>query len=679
MVDLDRDFQKGWGVETMRYYSSPFHTLIGSEGERGRITLDNIGENGKNLSFAVLSMNRASGTIRLMKSIAALMPGFAGEFVIGDNGSSPDQLRMLYEACAQMPYACRIEEFGKNYGVAGGRNKLFARVKTPWILSLDNDVYFVGDPLKKIQKDIARLGCHFLTMPLVNEGQSASFLYGGHLYLDNFHGGVNAGGGSALISPNVEMNVEHEPFLSTFVSGGVVVFSRDTFFSLGGYEDRMFVGFEDTEFSVRVFQKGYKVGTCGMCCIVHDHPKPVRRDDAKYEKERFSVDYLKQSAKVFEDKHGFRVWNLATEKWLDGRRESLLAGTGEESGVHAAADKPKIALVIDKPDWALDHIAAQLIKNLGYAYDFRKIYLSVLDNLAKLLLLADDCQIIHFLWRPLASDFGSSYTQSEIYSLGMTPEEFAARYIKGKAISVAVYDHLMLDGPESEFTPKLFTDPDTIVTSYTVSSNKLKQLYDSRADIRLKPSAVTPDGVDLSLFYPKSLWRLEDISSRTLRVGWVGNSKWAVNDLKGLDGVIRPAIETLQKEGRAIEFVTSDRNEKMIPHEKMPDFYNSIDVYVCASLHEGTPNPVLEAMACGLPVVSTDVGLVPELFGPLQRQFILEERSAACLAEKLRLLLDEPQRLARLSQENLEQIKAWDWTRMTENFKAYFDACLRRI
>lgn len=101
-----------------------------------------------------------------------------------------------------------------------------------------------------------------------------------------------------LINPHVQVNIEHEPFLCTFISGCANILKKDTFFYCGGYEEKMFVGFEDTEFSVRVFQKGFKVGTCGVCCIIHDHPKPKNDADTHYEKQRFSVNYLQESAKV---------------------------------------------------------------------------------------------------------------------------------------------------------------------------------------------------------------------------------------------------------------------------------------------------------------------------------------------------------------------------------------------
>ena len=86
----------------------------------------------------------------------------------------------------------------------------------------------------------------------------------------------------------------------------------------------------------------------------------------------------------------------------------------------------------------------------------------------------------------------------------------------------------------------------------------------------------------------------------------------------------------------------------------MPDYYAQIDVYVCASKEEGTPNPILEAMACGVPVISTDVGVVRQLFGDKQQEFILAERSVAELAKKIERLHHERNLLAEHSQENSE-------------------------
>ena len=665
----------GFHVGELKYLYSKEHRMLGL-GDYSKLNLQNIGQNGCNLTIAALSMNRSSLTLRLMDSVKECLPDFKGEFLIGDNGSEELEKDIVKKAMEEMPFSCRMVEFDKNYGVAGGRNRLFAEVKTEWILSLDNDLYFVGNPLPKIQKDLWALGCHFMVMPLKDKDCERASLYGGNLYIENMNG-VSAGGGTAVVVPKIQMNREYDPFLCTFLAGGISVINKQTFFRCGGFDDHMFVGFEDTEFSVRLYQQGYKVGACGFACVVHDHPKPEKKADTDYEKQRFSRNYLKESAEYFERKHGFSVWNPMVSDWVEKRLSDMGISDGKPAG-HAAGSKTKVALVIDKRDWALDHVAAQIVKNLSNEFKFKKIYISEVDNLAQVLLLAEDCQIVHFLWRPLASDFYSDYTQEYIRSLGMNASSFYNRYIVGKSISVAVYDHLMLEesDQDSRFTRLLFSDESSIVTDYAVSSKKLWKIYNERQDILKKPDAILSDGVDLSLFKPADLERFDNIGRRTVRAGWVGNSKWwSVDDLKGLHTVIEPAVKILRDAGYAIELISSDRQERMIPHEQMPDFYRNLDLYLCASLHEGTPNPVLEAMACGVPVISTDVGLVPELFGPEQKKYILESRTVSCLVGTLRSLLNEPEEFKALSQENLLQIQPWDWKIMTEYFRAYFHSC----
>lgn len=103
----------------------------------------------------------------------------------------------------------------------------------------------------------------------------------------------------------------------------------------------------------------------------------------------------------------------------------------------------------------------------------------------------------------------------------------------------------------------------------------------------------------------------------------------------------------------------------------MPGFYNSIDCYICGSSSEGTPNPVLEAMACGIPVISTNVGIVPEVFGTKQKEFITS-RTVENFSIKLKKLIDNPVLFSELADENLQSIKKWDWKLMSNNFRIFF-------
>ena len=58
--------------------------------------------------------------------------------------------------------------------------------------------------------------------------------------------------------------------------------------------------------------------------------------------------------------------------------------------------------------------------------------------------------------------------------------------------------------------------------------------------------------------------------------------------------------------------------------KNMVEFYHGIDYYICASWNEGTPNPALEAGACGVPVITTRVGNMPELIQDGVTGFFIE-------------------------------------------------------
>lgn len=215
------------------------------------------------------------------------------------------------------------------------------------------------------------------------------------------------------------------------------------------------------------------------------------------------------------------------------------------------------------------------------------------------------------------------------------------------------------------------------VEMYYVSSGILKNIYDG-LDIKFKPSTVITDGVNLELFYPKTPERFND-TNRTINIGWVGNSEWNKGtDHKGINTIIKPAVENLKGRGYNVELLTSDKIDKHIPISQMVDYYEKIDIYVCASVNEGTPNPVLESMACGVPVISTDVGIVRDALGETQRRFILKERSVECLENAIIEMTEDPGLMKKCSAENIESIKKWDWKYKAGDFENFIKYALKK-
>jgi glycosyltransferase involved in cell wall biosynthesis len=334
--------------------------------------------------------------------------------------------------------------------------------------------------------------------------------------------------------------------------------------------------------------------------------------------------------------------------------------------------RPRVALLVDVHDWAFGNIARQLAAHLSDRYDFATVPVEWVGSFERALMVASDADLIHVFWREYLSQLEWPDFARACWITHGSVDRFVAATIGRRPLTTSVYDHLFLEPDEVAARAALFRRH---VRGYTVSSAKLRAIYGSLPGFPA-PSASTPDGVDLGLFRPAAP---REAGDGALVIGWVGNSAWSADihvDHKGLRAVLLPAIEVLRAQGLDVRLETVDRARGPRPQHEMPAFYQRIDVYACLSLHEGTPNPVLEAMASGVPVVSTNVGIVPEAFGPLQREMILAERSVPALVAALRRLHADPGLRARLRRENLESIRAWDWSLRVRPFDDFFSRML---
>ena len=121
-------------------------------------------------------------------------------------------------------------------------------------------------------------------------------------------------------------------------------------------------------------------------------------------------------------------------------------------------------------------------------------------------------------------------------------------------------------------------------------------------------AVVIPSGVDLRHFYPRP-----KVQARS-RLNWEQSVPTVIFNLgntpnaKGLD-LVRSSIEFAQQTLGPVRLVVLDGS---VPHEDIPWYLCAADCVALASANEGSPNIVKEALACNVPVVSTDVGDVAE-------------------------------------------------------------------
>ena len=339
--------------------------------------------------------------------------------------------------------------------------------------------------------------------------------------------------------------------------------------------------------------------------------------------------------------------------------QSVLAETALASEVRPL----HVLLCPDQPSWAFYNIADNITRFAG-PHRISKLYMGdVIGNEHRFFeaIFLKRIDLCHIFWREdLFHLFHPQTIDKAARHLGLDHEAIV-RAMSSCAFTTSVYDHLFSDADSMRERRAGFA----LADGYTVSSERLRALYAAQPDLPA-PDAVISDGVDTDRFSPRETERTQDAP---VALGWVGNSAWGRQsggyDVKGFSRLFEPMMRFLAASGHAVEAKVADPQVRRISFEDMPDFYRQLDVFVCTSAIEGTPNPVLEAMACGIPVVSTDVGIVAEVFGDLQKRFIIAEPDPVKFADAVAELARNDSLRAAIGRENRQQALKWSWEHKT--------------
>lgn len=119
-----------------------------------------------------------------------------------------------------------------------------------------------------------------------------------------------------------------------------------------------------------------------------------------------------------------------------------------------------------------------------------------------------------------------------------------------------------------------------------------------------------------------------------------------------------------------VEFITGVSDERIV------ELYAEAEVAVVPSLYEGFSLPAIEAMSCGVPLVATSGGALPEVVGPdNETALLVPPGDAEALAARIRDALEDPDLRARVGAAGRERVQTqWSWRitaeRTVEQYRA---------
>jgi glycosyltransferase involved in cell wall biosynthesis len=111
------------------------------------------------------------------------------------------------------------------------------------------------------------------------------------------------------------------------------------------------------------------------------------------------------------------------------------------------------------------------------------------------------------------------------------------------------------------------------------------------------------------------------------------------------------------------------------PQEDLPALLSAAQVFVLPSLYEGFGLPVLEAMACGTPVICSNVSSLPEVAG--DAAILVDPRDTAQWVQALQRVLEDAGLRRALTERGLQQVQRFSWERCARETLAILEAASR--
>jgi phosphatidylinositol alpha-mannosyltransferase len=200
---------------------------------------------------------------------------------------------------------------------------------------------------------------------------------------------------------------------------------------------------------------------------------------------------------------------------------------------------------------------------------------------------------------------------------------------------------------------------------------------------------VIPNGIDVGYFHPNGR-RPEDAFARGPRLLFLGR----LDPRNGLETVLA-AVPRILKRYPDMQLVVAgdgplrryyERRAKLVSQhvrfigrvdEERPELYGSADLYVCPTTKASFGITLLEAMACGTPILGSDITGFRELVNGGREAILVPVGDAKAWAERVIELIASPERRAAMASAGLEKSIEYRWPRVAERVLEVYEKVAR--
>jgi len=233
-----------------------------------------------------------------------------------------------------------------------------------------------------------------------------------------------------------------------------------------------------------------------------------------------------------------------------------------------------------------------------------------------------------------------------------------------------------------------------IIVATEREKEELVHLYDASPET----ISVIPCGVDLKLFQPvnKTVARRRlgfDNSSIILFVGRIEPLKGidrlllAMNNLDsgrefrlvvvGGDDHSQPEAERLRELSQQLNIQDSVTFAGAVKQEELPVYYSAADVCVIPSYYESFGLVALESLACGTPIVATEVGGIGSIVRQGETGYVLKDGTPLNLADRIGDLLSKSDVVVKSNGSIRASVARFSWSNISEAMVDEYGALLR--